>query len=140
MRLSLGHNHFMIMGASAIRRALTIRSVPTCNDSVSPRSAAEPLSLKDIRRIADNVAAAHAPPLDVIAIRHAQEGSSYTEVLLALRESRIEPCRILVGISAYLSEIRLPARCRVEATAPRRPPTLTASSPDGARPYPLRLG
>jgi hypothetical protein len=89
------------------------------------------LSLRDVRRIADDVAKRRTPPLDVVAVKRSQEGSSYTEVLLTTCGFDDEPCRLLVGVSSDISESEcqqvIEARLRQHLAEHRR---MTVSAPN----------
>jgi hypothetical protein len=67
------------------------------------RDSAGRLTLTDVRRIATDVAHALRPSLDVVGVRHSQEGRSYTEVFLTSNDSRPERSRVIVGLHGDLS-------------------------------------
>jgi hypothetical protein len=56
-----------------------------------------PLPLADVKRIADDVAQAENPALEVVSATTAEGGSAYTEITVTIRGCRKEPCRIVVG-------------------------------------------
>jgi hypothetical protein len=44
------------------------------------------------------------PPLEVVGVASGRGGSAYAEVILTVRGCRVEPCRVIVGISRNASE------------------------------------
>jgi hypothetical protein len=70
------------------------------------------LSLKDVRRIASDIARVQRPPLEVVAAMPAGE-RTYAEVILTIRGCRTEPCRVIVGVSRNTTE----AECRAAVKA-----------------------
>jgi hypothetical protein len=54
------------------------------------------LAMPDVRRIADDLANGHRPPLDVVGVMRSAEGGSYTEVLVRLRAASEAPAQPLV--------------------------------------------
>jgi glycerate kinase len=65
------------------------------------------LALKDVRRIASEVAQQQNPALEVISATSADGGSGYAEVMLTVRGCRAEPCRVMIGVSRNASEAEL---------------------------------
>jgi hypothetical protein len=66
------------------------------------------LTLTDVRRLAVDAAREQHPPLQVVGVASAGGGSAYAEVILMVRGCRVEPCRVIVGVSRNASE----AECR----------------------------
>jgi len=56
-----------------------------------------PIELAQVKRIAQDVARAHDPGLEVVAANTAEGGSAYTEVTVTIRGCRREPCMIVIG-------------------------------------------
>jgi len=65
------------------------------------------LTLKDVRRIASEVARQENPALEVIGATSTGDRSAYTEVMLTIRGCRVEPCRVMIGVSRNASEAEL---------------------------------
>ena len=64
-------------------------------------------TLKEVRQIASEVARQENPALEVISAISAGDRSAYTEVMLTVRGCRVEPCRVLIGVSRSASEVEL---------------------------------
>ena len=63
------------------------------------------LTLSDVRRIATDVARQQNPALEVVAVTPSEgEASTYSEVIVAFRGCRVEPCHLIVGVSRTASE------------------------------------
>ena len=62
------------------------------------------LTLSEVRRIATDVARQQDPFLEVIAATPSEGKSAYTEVLFAMRGSRSEPYRLIIGVTRDTSE------------------------------------
>lgn len=62
------------------------------------------LTLKEVRRIASEVAQQENPALEVISATSSGDLSAYTEVMLTIRGCRAEPCRLMIGVSRNASE------------------------------------
>lgn len=68
-----------------------------------------PLNIEEVRRIAQDVAAAHDPNLNVLAAMTAEGGSDYIEVLVVDTACGGEPCRFIVGADRTTTESELRA-------------------------------
>jgi|SRR6516164_4755576 len=66
------------------------------------------ITLTDIRRIAEDVAQEHDPPLDVVGVTTRQGSSGSAEVIFGVRECEAEPCRFVISVNRRGSE----AECR----------------------------
>ncbi len=66
------------------------------------------LTLTEVRRIAADVAREQDPPLEVMGATPSEGESTYAEVVLTVRGCRVEPCRVVIGITRDTSE----ADCR----------------------------
>ena len=72
------------------------------------------LTLSDVRRIATDVARQQNPALEVAAVTTTEgEASTYAEVILMVHGCRVEPCRLVIGVSRTGSELE----CRGEVKA-----------------------
>jgi hypothetical protein len=58
----------------------------------------EQLTLDTIRRIAEEVAREHAPPLRVVGTVLTSSGSQYIEIVLRIEGCHQEPCLLSLGI------------------------------------------
>lgn len=65
------------------------------------------LTLKEVRRIASEVARQENPALEVISTTSSGDLSAYTEVMLTIRGCRAEPCRLMIGVSRNTTEAEL---------------------------------
>jgi len=67
-----------------------------------------PISLSDVRRMAQDVAHEHGPDVEVLAATRGEGASDYGEVILAVHGRAPEPHRFIIGISrnGAESEIR----------------------------------
>ncbi len=62
------------------------------------------LTLTDVRRIAADVARQQNPQLEVMGAAPAEGESTYAEVMLTVTDCRVEPCRVVIGVSRDTSE------------------------------------
>jgi hypothetical protein len=65
------------------------------------------ITLKELRRIATDVARQENPALEVISATSTEGDSGYTEVMLTVRGCRAEPCRVMIGVIRDASEAEL---------------------------------
>ena len=65
------------------------------------------LTLKDVRRVASEVARQENPSLEVISATSSGGESGYAEVMLTFQGCRAEPCRVMIGVSRNASEAEL---------------------------------
>jgi hypothetical protein len=63
-----------------------------------------PLSLEDVRRIADEVIRQENPAMKVVAATTAEGGSDYTEIIVTVLGCHTEPCRLMLGMNRQVSE------------------------------------
>jgi hypothetical protein len=63
------------------------------------------LTLTDLRRIASDVAQHQHPSLEVLGVTKRTGSSTSAEVIFAVRDCQLEPCRFVVGVSRQVSEI-----------------------------------
>ena len=63
-----------------------------------------PLSLDDVRRIADEVIRRENPAMRVLAATTAEGGSDYTEIFVTVLGCAKEPCRLIIGLNRGASE------------------------------------
>ena len=62
------------------------------------------LSLKDVRRIAQDVVTAQDPNLNVVGVSRSEGGSAYIEVVVIDAKCAEEPCRLVIGGDRRKSE------------------------------------
>jgi hypothetical protein len=62
------------------------------------------LTLDEVRRIAQEVATARDPNLQVVSASTAEGGSAYTEVMVTVDDCAVEPCRLVIGVDRTTSE------------------------------------
>ena len=55
------------------------------------------LTLNDVRRIAVDVAQQQKAGIDVVGVTRREGSSSSAEVVFAVRDCAVEPCRVVVG-------------------------------------------
>jgi hypothetical protein len=93
-----------------------------------------PIELAEVKRIAQDVAHAHDPALEVVGASTAEGGSAYTEVTVTIHGCRKEPCMIVIGAdrsgeeAALRSEFASRLREHLEQHR-RRPRSRAAFSP-----------
>ena len=63
------------------------------------------LTLTDVRRIAADVATQQNPAVEVFGATPAEGESTYAEVIVAIHGCRVEPCRLIIGVSRDASEV-----------------------------------
>lgn len=56
-----------------------------------------PIELAEVKRIAQDVAHAHDPALEVVGASTTESGSAYTEVTDTIHGCRKEPCMVVIG-------------------------------------------
>ena len=62
------------------------------------------LTLSDVRRIAADVAKQQQPALDVVGVIKREGSCSSAEVIFAIRDCYVAPCRVVIGVSRHASE------------------------------------
>ena len=65
------------------------------------------LRLKDLRRVASDVAREENPALHVLAARNAEGATDYSEVTVILDRPRSDPSRIILGVRRHESESQI---------------------------------
>ena len=65
------------------------------------------LRLKDLHRVATDVAREEDPALRVLAVRNAEGATDYSEVTLMLDRPMSNPSRVIVGVRRHATESQI---------------------------------
>jgi hypothetical protein len=65
------------------------------------------VNLLEVKRIAEEVAHAEDPALEVLGAMMASRGSAYTELTMISHDSRTEPCHFVIGADRSGGELAL---------------------------------
>jgi hypothetical protein len=65
------------------------------------------LGLKDLRRVAADVASEEDPALQVLSAKNAEGATDYSEVTLILDRPQSNPSRVIVGVRRHAPESQI---------------------------------